>query len=636
MFAPLFFLLAAPQIASAAPFDFPTPAPSTAPISVIHPTEGVILPTMGHEFIIGSVSDPNGRLTINNQAVPIYKDGAFVSWLPVSTGSFTFHCRLLTSATTFAYDRHVIVTPPPQPLPLSPLAIVSSSLSPGENEVLRPGDWLVARMQATPRQKAAFWVPTVGWLPMSDPSGEGFYAGAYQVRPGDRASPFTVRFRIGGFWSGASARSMGTVTFAEAPPRIAVATDSEDVIVKTGPDEGNVFPVLKGMPFVIVGRKGIWDKIWLSPSEDGWLEDAHLQDLPKGTPPPSAQLSAISTRPSAEGTSVLFSLDTRVPFQVDEADDLRSLTLKFYYTHAHNNWIIYRPDDEMVSSISFRQAASDVAEARINFKRSAILWGYHVDYEGPYVRIDLRQAPPIAAPPRSPLSGLRVFLDPGHMPSAPGAIGPLGTREMDVNFAIAEEAAALLKKQGAVPLMSRPNDQDETQLVTRPEEALAENADIFVSIHNNNTSDGENPYDYPHGYSVFYYHPQSLALARDIYAAYGKTLPIPGEDVRFGNLLVIRMTSQIPAVLSESAYMTLPDQEALLRTRSFRKEIAEGIVLGLKNFASSVRRKELADARGTARKIKPETDKPASRPRKDASRARGRVRARYRARRRRR
>ncbi|MDE2314156.1 MAG: N-acetylmuramoyl-L-alanine amidase, partial [Elusimicrobia bacterium] len=460
MFAPLFFLLAAPRIASAAPFDFPTPAPSTAPISVIYPTEGLNLPTLEHEFVIGSVSDSGGRLTINNQPVPIYKDGAFVSWLPVSTGSFTFHCQLLTSATTFTYDRHVVITPPPQPLPLNPPAIASSSLSPGENEVLRPGDWLVARMQATPRQKAEFRVPTAGWLPMSDPSGEGFYTGAYQVRPGDHAPPFAVRFRIGGFWSGASARSPGTVSFTEAPPRIAVATDSEDVIVKTGPDEGNVFSVLKGMPFVIVGRKGLWDKIRLSPDQDGWLERVHLQTLPEGTPPPSAELSAISTRPSAQGTSVLFSLDARVPFQVEEADDLRSLTLKFYYTHSHNNWIIYRPDDAMVSSISFRQAASDVTEARINLKRSAILWGYHAGYEGAYVRIDLRQAPLMAATPRSPLSGLRVFLDPGHMPSAPGAIGPLGTREMDVNFAIAQEAAALLKRQGAVPLISRPNDQD--------------------------------------------------------------------------------------------------------------------------------------------------------------------------------
>ncbi len=198
---------------------------------------------------------------------------------------------------------------------------------------------------------------------------------------------------------------------------------------------------------------------------------------------------------------------------------------------------------------------------------------------------------------------------------------------MDVNFAIAQETAALLKKQGAIPLISRPNDQDETQLITRPEEALAENADMFVSIHNNNATDGQNPYDSPHGYSVFYYHPNSLALARDIYAAYEKMLPIPGEDVRFGDLLVLRMPTQIPAVLSESAYMTLPEQEAMLRTRSFRKKIAEGIVLGLRNFASSIRKEEIASERGAHRL--------APKPRKEVSHVRRSHRARHRVRRRR-
>jgi len=589
----LLFLTAFSQTTSAAPFSFPTPARSTAPINVIYPTEGLDLPQMDHEFLIGFVSDPSGKLAINGQTVPVYKDGAFATWLPVEPGNFTFHCELSLSSAAIAYDRHVVFAVPPKPLPLSPLAIVPSSLYPGENEVLRPGDWLVARMQATPRQKAQFWVPTAGWLPMNDAGGNGFYEGAYQVRPGDRSPPFAVKFRVGGWW-GVSALSAAKISFTESSPRIAVATDSADVIVKTGPEQGNLFSVLKGMPFVIVGREGGWDKIWLSPNETGWLEADNLQTLPAGAPPPNAELSAISTRPSDEGTSVLFAMDQRVPFRLTESDDLRTITVRLYYTRSHDNWIIYRPKDALVSSISFSQDASDAVDVRINLKKSAILWGYRASYEDDSVRIDLRQAPHLAAAPRSPLYGLRVFLDPGHMPSKPGALGCLGTREMDVNYAIALETEALLKKQGAVPLISRPNDQSEVGLVARPEAAAAEHADLFVSIHNNNTSDGQNPYDSPHGYSMFYYHPHSLALARAIYASEEKILPIPGEDVRFGNLLVTRMTTYMPAVLSESAYMTLPEQEALLLTPAFREKIAESLVAGMRSFLDSVRDQEAA------------------------------------------
>jgi len=562
---------------------------------------------MDHEFLIGSVLNPSGKLAINGQAVPVYKDGAFATWLLVKPGSFTFHCQLTLSSATLTYDRHVVFAVPPQPLPLTPLAIAASSLYPNENQVLRPGDWLVTRMQATPRQKAQFWVPGAGWLPMREPRGEGFYEGAYQVRPGDHSPPFAVKFRVGGWW-GVSARSATTVAFTEAPPRVAVATDSEDVIVKTGPEQGNLFPVLTGMPFVIAGREGDWDKIWLSLDESGWLEDDDLRLLPAGTPPPSAELSAISTRPSDEGTSVLFAMDARVPFRLKESDDLRTITVRLYYTHSHNNWIIYRPKDALVSSISFSQDASDAVDVRINLKKNAVLWGYRTSYEDASVRIDLRQAPRLAAAPRSPLYGLRVFLDPGHMPSAPGALGCLGTREMDVNYAIALEAEALLKNQGAIPLISRPNDQSEVGLIARPEAAQAEHADLFVSIHNNNTSDGQNPYDSPHGYSMFYYHPHSLALARSIYASEKKILPIPGEDVRFGNLLVTRMTTDMPAVLSESAYMTLPEQEALLLTPAFRKKIAESLVAGMRSFLDSVRDQEAADRRAPPAHRRDETN----------------------------
>ncbi|MHB2026340.1 MAG: N-acetylmuramoyl-L-alanine amidase family protein [Elusimicrobiota bacterium] len=583
-------LIARPS--SAAAGAFPAVERSSAPIIVVYPTQDLELPILSHEFIIGSVSNPNGRLQINGQNVPIYPDGAFLAWLPVAQGSFTFRCRLFVSSAAFRLDRRVRVDAEPKPLPPRPSAIVPSSLMPAEREDISPGDWLVVRMQATPGRPAAFRLPGLDWLPMREEGNSGFYAGSYQVRGADSLKPSPVEFRLGRGWFALKAKSRALISFRSAPPRVAVIKNDDDVLLKTGPGEGNLLPAIKGMPLVLTGRRGPWSKIWLSPDESGWIERKDVKLLPPGSPPPESSLGAISTAPGPRGTSVLLSLTQRVPFLATESKDGRELRIKLYYTTNHDNWIVYRPHERMISQIRFRQIRSDVVLVSIDLKKTALFWGYHVGFEGSAIKIDLRRAPRFALPPSSPIKGLRVFLDPGHMPSRPGAIGPLGTREMDVNYAIAQQAAELLSKEGAVALMSRRSPDDEVGLTDRPKAAAAQDADVFISIHNNNLSDGDDPFSLPHGYSIFYYHPRALALARDIYAAYKKYVPLPGEDVRFGNLLVIRMT-EMPAVLTESAYMSFPDQEAMLLTPKFRETIARAIVSGLRAFAAGVRKKEI-------------------------------------------
>ena len=128
-------------------------------------------------------------------------------------------------------------------------------------------------------------------------------------------------------------------------------------------------------------------------------------------------------------------------------------------------------------------------------------------------------------------------------------------------------------------------------LTDRPKAAWDKRADVFISIHNNNLPGESNPYKSPHGYSIFYFQPQSFELARDVYQAYARLVPLPGEMLRFGNLLVARQTA-MPAILTESAYMTYPDQEAMLLDPAFRHKLAEAMVSGLRAFLESVRSRE--------------------------------------------
>jgi N-acetylmuramoyl-L-alanine amidase len=224
----------------------------------------------------------------------------------------------------------------------------------------------------------------------------------------------------------------------------------------------------------------------------------------------------------------------------------------------------------------------------ILLKPGETLWGWWPSYDGGSLRLELRRTPPISA--YRPLAGIKVMLDPGHMPSATGATGPLGTREMDANYAIALAAKARLERAGADVMMTRADPLHEVSLVDRPRLAVERGADLFVSLHNNALPDGENPFGKPRGFSVFYYHPQSLELGRAVHQAYRGRIKLADEGLRWGNLLVARQ-SAMPAILVENAHMILPDQEALLNEPAFRDELARALVEGLEKFLLSARRK---------------------------------------------
>jgi N-acetylmuramoyl-L-alanine amidase len=590
MLAALLALIIYPRPALAA---FPAVDRSTAPISIIYPTEREVLPTIEGEFVIGSVSDPQSLFTINGATIPVHPDGAFLAWVPVQSGTFTINCNLALSSAPAAYTRTVIVTPPQAPLPAKPVAIDKDSLSPKADMELRAGDWLVVRMKASPGVKAMYRFDKRPWQPMTQANPAlGIYEGTYLVASGETMAPTRVEFQAGSGWSAASAKSPGKVSFVTGVPQIAVIKGNGSAArLKTGPGEGELFPAVNGERFIVGGRVGQDVKLQLPNGEAAWLESKYLEFEPPGTAPPRAATDVISLKGGDNSTIVHIGLTDRVPFQVLEAEDGRSLTVRIYYAWAHTNWIVYNSEDPLVEDVRFRQENSDTVAVTVRLKAGQPLWGYHAAFEGNAIKLELRRPPKLAPAPASPLEGVAVFLDPGHMPSAPGALGPLGTREMDVNFAIAAQVEKDLLEQGAKVYMSRKGPDDEVGLPDRPRMAWEKRADLFVSIHNNQISDGANPFKSTHGYSIFYYHPHSLELARDVYRAYDGRVPLPGEDLRFGDLLVARLT-EMPAILTESAYMTYPDQEAMLLDSQFREKVASAIAAGVRQFLESERERQ--------------------------------------------
>ena len=109
------------------------------------------------------------------------------------------------------------------------------------------------------------------------------------------------------------------------------------------------------------------------------------------------------------------------------------------------------------------------------------LWG--IRQKSGIVKQDAVEAPSL--PQQLGLGARRIVLDPGHGGKDPGAIGPNGMYEKDIVLKVAKKAAGILRdKLSCDTILTRNNDVF-VPLEERTAIANASNADLFISIHVN-------------------------------------------------------------------------------------------------------------------------------------------------------
>ncbi|MBI3288389.1 MAG: N-acetylmuramoyl-L-alanine amidase [Elusimicrobia bacterium] len=575
------------QFSRVAPTPPLYPARSTEPIVFVWPPEGLTLSAEG-EFIFGSVSPATAPFTINGATIPAHPNGAFLAWLPVTPGTFTFHAELTLSSGTAVADRHIFIPIPPAAAPPGDKPVIEpASLFPKNDLELRAGDWLAVRAKGTPGKPARWRFDKGPWQDMRE-AAPGSYESIRQVSPGESVETAAITYELGKGWSAAKITGAARLTITSKAPAIATIKTSTTGFanVKTGPGNGFLIFPLPGTRLPVTGRDGSALRVKVSDALSGWV-DAKEVDLSSGMPP-RAVTGTINVVKTDAGAVCKIGLSEKAAFDVEPAAGLDGLTLRLYNAVGHTNWVMNDAAD-FVQEVRWRQEASDTVAVTILLKPGMTVWGWWPSYEGNMLKLEIRRAPKISA--KNPLAGIKIMLDPGHMPSATGSTGPMGTREMDANYVIAMAAKTRLEQAGATALVTRADPLHEVSLVERPRQAVERGADLFVSLHNNALPDGENPFSKPRGFTVFYYHPHSLELGRAVREAYRARINLPDEGLRWGNLLVARQ-SAMPAILVENAYMIFPNQEALLNDASFRDELARALVEGIESFLVSVRKSQ--------------------------------------------
>lgn len=351
-----------------------------------------------------------------------------------------------------------------------------------------------------------------------------------------------------------------------------LATGSDAVYARPTPTGTYRWFFPRGTQLVLRERRGGQYRVQLDSATTAWIDTANVR--------PSADTTAAARPVALGGRRVLTAgaaPELRVaagfaPFLVEADSAGVHVTV---YGGGTGGDLEVATDDFVTGAVQSR-VGSGAQRFDIGLARWA--WGYKAFYEadGTLV-VRLRRPPRIDA--GNPLRGLRIVVDPGHPPA--GAIGPTGYQEKDANLAIGLRLAERLRAAGADVRITRTADVV-VELAARPAMAVAQDADLLISVHNNAFGNEANPFR-DHGTSTYWFHPFSADLCRTLDREIAGVTRIPDLGAKYGNLALVRPT-WMPSCLTESLFMPIPEQEAALRDPGFLDRLADAHVRGIAEF----------------------------------------------------
>lgn len=496
-------------------------------ITVVYPKPDQLLTARDSNFIFGSVGSGDAALAINGFPVPVWPNGAFMGWLPVPSDSASKYELVATNPGGSA-RLTLPVRLPPVPDTTHPNPLVGDTLKPSPSP--------------------------------------------------DTAAPIGGNIYIEVGAPGSTVDDTDRVTIARPAPgngqeykwflfpgTVVKATGTEkasgDDFVRIELDSGQVAWIL---------RSEVQSR-YVSPDSAHRITGDSLA--------PVRHVGAVRIEPGPDYIDVIIPITGPPPaYLVDESD--RSLSLLLYgVIGAPVVSMMPEPADSYLNSISSTPEQNRVRYS-INLNRAP--YGYLALWQNGALTFRVRR-PPVIADAANPLRGLTITVDPGHPPA--GATGPTSLYEGDAVLQVGFKVRDLLTQAGANVVMTR-TTPDPVDLELRPIISRRANAHAFVSIHLNAFPDGVNPF-VNNGSLTLYFWPQSIPLAKFTQAALLDQLGLRDNGAHFQNIAVARGT-WMPSILTEGAFVIMPDQEAALRTPTYQEAYATAIVHGLESYFASL------------------------------------------------
>lgn len=180
-----------------------------------------------------------------------------------------------------------------------------------------------------------------------------------------------------------------------------------------------------------------------------------------------------------------------------------------------------------------------------------------------------------------------IVIDSGHGGADPGKVGVSGTKEKEINLAIAKKLQERLEDAQINVIMTRDTDDDlsvesdkskkKADLDRRCDIINSSGADMVISIH-------QNSYVTPkaEGAQVFYYKKsdESKKIAQIMQNVLGEKLGSTRQIKSDVNYYIL-LHSQLPTIISECGFLSNPEEEQRLCTEEYQERIADALYCGI-------------------------------------------------------
>jgi N-acetylmuramoyl-L-alanine amidase len=546
-------------------------------IKVVYPSAEATLAARDSNYLLGSVGNGNARLTINGQPATVYRNGAFMAFIkspPASSPRYDFVAIAGTDTARYTHTLRVPVAATPLPTE-GALIVDSSEFAPRMNNTLflRDDERTTVRLRIPSNATATLVTPTAR-IPL-ERSGE---IASRTINASDLRSGGTI----------VVGRGNDTVRIPVAAlrgPRIdapefvrlgrgVAPTDTDAVIYgRVLPNDNYKWFLLPGTVAEMTGRNGGYTRIRVANDLEMWVADADV-DTASANAPGRRTTSNGRVRTSPQSADLSIPITSVPAFFVEEHN--RQVELVIYGVQGNTDIINYPTGDSLIKSVTWEQESADRIRFTLHLTQRPT--GWMALYERGNFILRIRRPPVVDD--RQPLRGRTIAIDPGHPPA--GATGPTSLYEGQASLWIGERVKAMLEARGARVVLTR-TTMDPLDLAPRRVIARRADAEAFVSIHLNAFPDGVNPFVATAGSGTYFFRTHAEPLARAVQERLFVNMSLVDEGI-FYRSLAVTVQSWMPAVLTEGAYVILPEQEAALRTANYQDRYAKSIVDGLEAY----------------------------------------------------
>ena len=570
---PLLFLV---NVLFAQPADKPF-------IKLVEPTKEQNNVKTSRQYIVGSTCK-SCSLNINDQPAKVYPTGAFAYELNLKPGDTSFTLiaffppdKTSTKRITYNY------TLPPPPDTVKTLDITSIETFPEGNLFVQAGDRIKFKVKALPKSTVTA-NKNIPLYEMANNKMPGIYQGEYVVKETDSFLVSKIPVSI----TDSSGKTITKETknwismFGPLAPDIAVTKGRQAYLLfglgedrlggaKIGYLDSNV--VLK-----VAGKVGSKYKVQLSKYRTAFIDDDQVEFLPKGTFTPESLTGQWTVNGDKDFDYVQLGLFARLPYQSFQLVDPSKIVVDVFGATNNTNWITQLENTKEIKNVSYEQIEDGIFRISIELKH-AQHWGHSIYYRGNTLVIKIKRQPENLL-----LNNLTIAVDAGHGGTNTGAGGPTGSSEKMLALAVSLKLQKTLEQAGAKVIMTRTTEKfvDNKERILFYRDSVP---DLLISIHLNSSAD---PIRVT-GTSTFYRYPGFRNLSNAIYK---RMLELDLKEMGNNSSFNFMLNSPIeyPNALVETLFISNPEDEMKILDEKFQQQIADKILLGVKDFLENCKK----------------------------------------------